>query len=397
MTNSIDELKDANAIFVIGSNTTVAHPLIATRIYRAKAKGAKLIVADPRRIQLAQIADVMVHQKLGSDVALINGMANWILENGWQDQEYIDERCEGFEAFKAVVEKYTPEYASRITGIAEDDIKEMAQLYAEAKVASIVYCMGITQHTSGVDNVRSLANLAMLCGNVGMVGGGVNPLRGQNNVQGACDMGGLPNVYPAYQPVDSVDAQIKFEKAWGAPLSNKVGLKLMDMMHGLDTGEVKALYVMGENPYMSDPDTAHVEHALKNAELIILQDIFPNETSRFAHVILPGTTYAEKDGTFSNSERRVQRVREAIPPQHDSKPDWKIIMEVSNRFGFAMDYESPRQVFDEIASLTPPMRASAMTVWRARACAGRCRIPSTPAPPVCMWADSPADAGPLRP
>ena len=353
MTNSIDELKDAGAIFVIGSNTTVAHPLIATRIYRAKAKGAKLIVADPRRIQLAEIADVMAHQHLGTDVALINGMANWILQNGWQDQEYIDQRCEGFEAFEALVQKYTPEYAESITGVAADDIKQMAEMYASAKVASIVYCMGITQHTSGVDNVRSLANLAMLCGNVGMVGGGVNPLRGQNNVQGACDMGGLPNVYPAYQPVDSVDAQIKFEKAWGVELSNKVGLKLMDMIHGLDTGEVKALYVMGENPYMSDPDTAHVEHALKSAELVILQDIFPNETSQFAHVILPGTTYAEKDGTFSNSERRVQRVREAIPPQHDSKPDWRIIMELSNRYGLPMDYESPRQIFDEITTVTP--------------------------------------------
>jgi predicted molibdopterin-dependent oxidoreductase YjgC len=313
MTNSIDELADSKAIFVTGSNTTVAHPLIATRLYRAKAKGAKLLVADPRRIQLAEIADVMVHQKLGTDVALINGMANWILQNNWQDQEYIDERCEGFEEFKALVEKYTPEYASGITGVAVDDIKTMAELFAKAEVGSIVYCMGITQHTSGVDNVRSLANLSMLTGNVGKLSGGVNPLRGQNNVQGACDMGGLPNVYPAYQAVDNSGAQAKFEKAWGGKLSDKPGLKLMDMMHGLESGEVKALYVMGENPYMSDPDTNHVEHALKNAELLILQDIFPNETSDYAHVILPGTSYAEKDGTFSNSERRVQRIREAVP------------------------------------------------------------------------------------
>ncbi len=353
MTNSVDELADADCIFVIGSNTTTAHPIVATRLYQAKERGAKLVVADPRKIQLSLFADVYVSQRLGSDVALLNGIMNHILAQGWQDQDFIDERTEGWEDFRQVVEKWTPERAAEVCGVAAEDIRKIAELYAKACRASIVYCMGITQHVSGVDNVKSLANLAMLTGNIGRASTGVNPLRGQNNVQGACDMGGLPDVFPGYQKVGAIDVQAKFEKAWGTSLSDKPGLKIPDILHGLDKGEVKALYVVGENPLMSDPDEAHVKKALAQAELVVVQDIFPNQTTEFAHVVLPGASFAEKDGTFTNTERRVQRVRQAVEPVGDSRPDWKIIQDLSTRFGYEMSYDSPAAVMEEIAQVTP--------------------------------------------
>jgi len=354
MTNSIEELADAEVIFTIGSNTTTAHPLVATRIYRAKAKGARLIVADPRRIQLSLHADVHVSHNLGTDVALINGIMHVILQEGWHDREFIKERTEGFEEFEKVVEDFTPEKTAGITGVSVRDIRRVAEIYAKADKASIVYCMGITQHTHGVDNVKSLANLAMLTGNVGRESTGVNPLRGQNNVQGACDMGGLPNVYPGYQAVTAIDVAEKFRNAWGVEeLNQKVGLTIPDMLTGLLYGSVKGLYVVGENPVMSDPDSRHVIKALEKAELLVVQDIFLNETARLAHVVLPGTSYAEKDGTFSNTERRVQLIRAAVEPVGDSKPDWVIIQELSNRFGLPMNYSSPAQIMEEIAAVTP--------------------------------------------
>jgi len=323
MTNSVAELEDADCIFVIGSNTTSSHPLVATRIFRAKQKGAKLIVADPRKIQLAMMADIYVSQNLGTDVALLNGMMHVILKEGWHNQGFIEERTEGFEAFEKVIEDYPPEKAGEITGIAAEDIVKMAEFFAKAKAGSIVYCMGITQHTTGMDNVKSLANLAMLTGHIGREATGVNPLRGQNNVQGACDMGGLPNVYPAYQAVTVPDIQQKFEAFWNATLSEKVGLTVSDMIPGLFEGTVKALYIMGENPMLSNPDTHHVEEALKAAELVVVQDIFRTPTAELAHVVLPGASFAEKDGTFTNTERRVMRVRQAIEPVGDSRADGK--------------------------------------------------------------------------
>ena len=353
MTNSIEEIGDADCIFIIGSNTTTAHPLIATRVFRAQAKGAKVIVADPRKIQLSRQADLYVGHKLGSDAALINGIMNVIYKNGWHDQAFIEERCEGFDDFVKLIETYTPERTAEITGVAAEDIRTMAEWYGRAERGSILYCMGITQHTCGVDNVKSLANLAMLTGNLGKYATGVNPLRGQNNVQGACDMGGLPNVYPGYQPVTSPDAREKFQKAWGAELSPDLGKTIPDMLDEIESGKLKCLYVVGENPVMSDPDMNHVIKALKKVELLVLQDIFMNETAEFAHVILPGASYAEKDGTFSNTERRVQRVRAAIPPVGDSRADWDIIQDLSTRFGYAMNYESPAQIMEEIASVTP--------------------------------------------
>ena len=354
MTNSVAELENSDCIFIIGSNTTSSHPLVATRIFRAKKKGAKLIVADPRKIQLAAMADIYVRQKLGTDVALINGIMHVILQKGWHDQAFIDERTEGFEEFKKAVDNYPPEKAAEIAGVAAEDIVRIAEYYGTAEAGSIVYCMGITQHTTGVDNVKALANLAMLTGNLGKESTGVNPLRGQNNVQGACDMGGLPNVFTGYQPVTNDDANEKFSKAWNAEkIPKEVGLTIPDMLSGLVEGSVKALYVLGENPIVSDPDTNHVKKALEKAELLVVQDIFLTPTAELAHVVLPGTSFAEKEGTFTNTERRVLRVRKAIEPVGDSRPDWQIIQELSNRFGYSMEYDSPEAIMNEIAGLTP--------------------------------------------
>jgi formate dehydrogenase major subunit len=353
MTNSIEEIERANCILIIGSNTSVAHPLIATRVYRAKAKGAKIIVADPRRIPIVLQSDLHLRQNLGTDVALVNGLMHIILKNGWQDQAFIDERTEKFEELKKVAENYPPERVSEITGILVADLEKAAEYYAKAERASILYTMGITQHTTGVDNVKSLANLAMITGNIGKESTGVNPLRGQNNVQGACDMGGLPNVYTGYQAVTDQAVRQKFEEAWKAKLSDKVGLTATEMFPAILNGKVKGMIILGENPVVSDADSLHVEKALKALDFLLAIDIFRTPTSDLAHVVLPGASFAEKEGTFTNTERRVQMVRKAIEPPGDSKPDWRIIQELSNRFGYPMDYESPCSITEEIAKLTP--------------------------------------------
>jgi len=353
MTNSIAELEDADCILVIGSNTTSSHPLVATRLFRAKAKGAKIIVADPRRVQLVLKSDMHLQQNLGTDVALLNGIMHVILAKGWHKQAFIDERTEGFEEFRKMIEQYTPERTAEITGVSAEDICTVANWYANAKAGSIVYCMGITQHTTGVDNVKSLANLAMLTGHIGRPSTGVNPLRGQNNVQGACDMGCLPNVYPGYQPVNVPANKEKFEAAWNAKLSDKVGLTIPGMLEGLSSGAVKALYVIGENPMVSDPDVHHVEKALRTAELLIVQDIFLTPTAQLAHVVLPGASFAEKEGTFSNTERRVQRVRKAVEPPGEARSDWEIVQDLSTRFGYPMKFESPSEIMDEVSRVTP--------------------------------------------
>jgi formate dehydrogenase major subunit len=353
MTNSIPEIEDADCIFVIGSNTTVAHPLVAHRVYRAKAKGAKLIVADPRRIHLAHVADVHLQQNLGSDVALLNGIMNVIIANNWHDKSFIEERTEGFDKVEEIVKGYSPEKVSEICGIDKDDIVKAAHWYATSERSTILYAMGITQHSHGVDNVKSLANLAMLTGNLGKRGTGVNPLRGQNNVQGACDMGGLPNVYPAYQAVIDEGVKKKFEDAWQAQLSSKVGYTIMEMMHGLEDGSVKGMVILGENPVGSDPDVSHVKQALEAAEFIAVIDIFLTDTARLADVVLPGVSFAEKDGTFSNTERNVLRVRKAIEPVGEARPDWQIICELSTRVGLPMNYGSPSEIFDELTKVTP--------------------------------------------
>jgi formate dehydrogenase alpha subunit len=353
MTNSIAEIEDSACIFITGSNTSACHPLIARRVFRAKEKGAKLIVADPRNIQLSRFADVAVTQRLGSDVAMLNGMMHIILKNGWQAQSYIEERTEEFEEFKAAVESYTPDKVEQIAGIAQNDLEKMAELYATNSPASILYAMGITQHTTGVDNVKSICNLAMLCGNVGVKSGGVNPLRGQNNVQGACDMGGLPNVFPAYQPVTVEANNEKFAKAWGKALPGKIGYTITDMVRAMIDGKLKALYVVGENPMLSDPDQHHLVKALEKLDLLICQDIFFTETAEKADVVFAAVSVAEKDGTYTNTERRCMKVNKAIDPSENTLNDWEIISKLSTAMGYEMNYESPEQIFDELTTVTP--------------------------------------------
>jgi formate dehydrogenase major subunit len=353
MTNSIAEIENSKCIFIIGSNTSEAHPLIGSRILKAKEKGAKLIVADPRKIHLSFYADIFVRHQLGTDVALINGILNVILKEGWYDRKFVEERTEGFKEFQKVVERYTPESVEKITGVPAQDIRKIADLYARSESSSIIYAMGITQHITGVDNVKSLANLAMLCGQIGRESTGVNPLRGQNNVQGACDMGGLPNVYPGYQSVSDSQMAEKFEKAWGAKLSTKPGMTVTEMLKAAVAGEVKAMFILGENPMVSDVDIQHVEKSLEALDFLVVQDIFMSETARLADVVLPGVSFAEKDGTFTNTERKVKRVRKAIEPIGSSRQDWEIICDLSTRMGYPMRYDDPSKILEEVGQLTP--------------------------------------------
>jgi len=354
MTNSTPELEDADCILITGSNTTEAHPLVASRILKAKERGAKLIVIDPRRTQIARYSDIFVRQRLGTDVAWINGLMHIILKEGWENKEFISTRTEGFEDLKKELENYPPEKVEEITGISKADLRGIAETYAKAKKGTIVYAMGITQHITGTENVLSLANLAMLTGNIGRLNTGVNPLRGQNNVQGACDMGGLPNVYTGYQSVADETVAKKFEEAWKVSLSRKPGLTIMEMFQAIEEGKLKALYIMGENPMVSDPDLHHVEKVLNKLELLVVQDIFLTETARLAHIVLPGVSFAEKDGTFSTTDRRVQRIRKAIEPLGEAKPDYEIICSIARRMGSAdFEYHSVEEIFKEITRVTP--------------------------------------------
>ena len=354
MTNSIGELEDADCILIIGSNTAEQHPLIARYILRATEKGAKLIVVDPRAITLTQFADYHLRQRPGTDVAVFNGFMNVILANGLEDKKFIEERTEGFEELKETVKNYTPEYVEKITGIPKDKLVAAAMTFAKAECASIVYSMGITQHTTGVDNVSSSANLAMLTGNVGKPSTGVNPLRGQNNVQGACDLGALPNVYSGYQSVTDEKIRAKFENAWKAKLPENPGLTVVEMMNEAANGNVKAMYIMGENPMISDPDINHVREGLEKLEFLVVQDIFLSETAQLADVVLPAASYAEKEGTFTSTERSVQMVRKATEPPGESKADWEIICDLAKAISSKeFEYKSPAEIMDEIASLTP--------------------------------------------
>jgi len=354
MTNSIDELENAEVIFVIGSNTTQQHPLIGMRIINAvRNKGAKLIVADPRKIPLAENAAIYAPIAPGSNLAFINGILNVIVSENLMDSDFIKNRTEGFETFSASIKKYTPELVSVITGIPGNTIKEIARLYASAKTASIVYAMGITQHISGTKNVAALANLALLTGQIGRESTGVNPLRGQNNVQGACDMGALPDVLPGYQSLKDEEISVKFSKVFGEDYASEVGMTLGEMMDGAFNGSVKSLFIMAENPMLSDPNLKHAKEALENLELLVVQDIFMTETAKLAHVILPGASFIEKDGTFTNTERRVQRVRKAIEPITNSKADWNILCELIKALGSSADYSSPSEIMEEIRSLVP--------------------------------------------
>jgi formate dehydrogenase alpha subunit len=355
MTNTIGCIEKADVILITGSNTSENHPVLSSFVKRAvRQKGAKLIVVDPRRIPITRFADKWLRQNLGTDVAWINGLMHVIIKENLHDQEFVESRTEGFEEVKQTVEKFTPDYVEQITGIPAQEIIDAARLYAGAESGSILYCMGITQHTTGTDNVKSLANLAMLCGNLGIEGGGVNPLRGQNNVQGACDMGGLPNVYSGYQAVTDAAANQKMAEAWGVEaLPDQVGLKITDMIPAAHDGNLKGFYVIGENPLVSDADLNHCEASLKNLDFMVVQDIFMTETAALADVVLPAACFAEKEGTFSNTDRRVHRVRKAVDAPGEAWDDWKIISEIATRMGYPMQYENAEQIMAEISKVTP--------------------------------------------
>ena len=351
MTNCVTEIKEADVIFVTGSNTTENHPVMGMYIRQAKRAGKKLIVADPVRIPLAEIADIFLQINPGTSVALSNGMIHVIFAEGLEDKEYIEKHTEGAEELREFVKEYTPERVAEICGIEVEDLKKAARLYATNR-SYIAYAMGITQHTNGTDNVLSCSNLALVTGNLGKPGTGVNPLRGQNNVQGACDMGALPTDYPGYQKVFNPEVQAKFEKAWGVPLSPKKGLTVTETIPAILHDDVKLLYIMGENPVVSDPDTAHVKKALEKA-FVVVQDIFLTETCDYADVVFPSNAFAEKDGTFSNTERRVQRVRQCVPPKGECRDDWWTIMQVMNRIGYKCHYDTVEEIFEELRTVTP--------------------------------------------
>jgi predicted molibdopterin-dependent oxidoreductase YjgC len=367
MSNSMDDIaQQAAAFFIIGSNTTEQHPVFGTMLRRAVSKrGAKLVVADPRNVDISEFATLHLRHKPGTDVLLINGLMHIILEKGWENRDFIAERTEGFEELKALLGQYPPDMVAESTGVPEALLFEAAEILAASKPVAVMWAMGITQHIVGVRNVMDLANLQMLLGNMGVAGGGVNPLRGQNNVQGACDLGGLPNVYPGYQPVTSEDVQKKFASAWGAAMPRQIGRPVTELMPGCLDGSTKALYILGEDPVMSDPDSNHIREGMKACEFVLLQEIFPSETAPYADVLLPGASFAEKTGTNTNTERRIQMVRKAVDSPGEAREDWQITADLARRI-LAMgtksvsaakysgwDYSDTAQIMAEIADLTP--------------------------------------------
>jgi formate dehydrogenase major subunit len=354
MTNSINEISEAACIFAIGTNTTANHPIIGRQVTRAVQKGAKLIVADPRRIPLCRLADIWLRLYPGTDIALINGIMRVIIEQNLMDTAFIEERCEDYEAFRASIMDNDLAVSEKITGVPAQDIVRAAKMLGSISPATVLYTLGITEHSHGTDNVRALANLALLTGNIAKPSTGVNPLRGQNNVQGACDMGALPNVYTGYQKVEDEEARRKFERAWNCKLSPSNGLKMTEMFEAAHEGKIKVLYLKGEDPIVTDADTSFIEKAISHLELFIVQDIFLTETARLADVVLPAASFAEKDGTFTNTERRVQRVRKAIEPKGGSRPDWMIICDIAKSMGVeGFDFDNAQEIFEEIRALTP--------------------------------------------
>jgi formate dehydrogenase alpha subunit len=354
MTNSIDDIKCADAAIIIGSNTTEAHPVISYEIIRCvQEKGLKLIVIDPRRIPITKYSALHLKQKPGTDIAVLLGIMNIIYKNNLQNNDFINERTEGFDNFIDSFKDYTPEKVAGISGVNPEDLIEAAMIYSSAKNAMIFYAMGITQHSCGTDNVIAVANLAMMTGNIGRPGAGVNPLRGQNNVQGSCDMGALPDMLTGYQGVENDNMRWRFEKRWNKNLPSRKGLTVTEVMQLAGEGKIKAIYIMGENPMLSDPDILHVAGALKKLEFLAVQDIFITETAEFADVLLPGACFAEKDGTFTNTDRRIQRVRKAVEPPGQALPDWKIICMLSEAMGYPMNYSGTSEIMDEISSVTP--------------------------------------------
>jgi len=355
MTNSFNEFAKAKMFLVIGSNMTEAHPVASTFLKNAVANGAQLIVVDPRKHKLCDFAALHLPLKVGSDIALLNAIMHVLITENLYDRQFVESCTTGFDALKEKIMNYPPERVTDICGIDPETIRDAARRLAATKPAMLCYTLGITEHTCGKNNVMTTANIQMLLGNMGMECGGVNPLRGQNNVQGACDMGALPNVFPGYQPVTNPDAREKFAKAWNVKgLSGQPGLMIPQMMEGLVSKRVRAFYIFGENLANSEPDIRKVEHELASAEFLVCQDIFQTETTRFAHVIFPAAAWSENDGTFSSSERRVNRVRTAGPPPGLAKPNWWIFKEIAKRMGHDWASDSAQEIWDNEVSVLAP-------------------------------------------
>lgn len=352
MTNSIREIRGADFLFVIGSNTSEAHPIIAMEMKRAVLRGATMVVADPRSIWMSTIAAKHLSLNPGTDVWLLNAMAHVIIEEGLVDEAFISEHTEHFEQVRQAVVSYTPEEAQKVTGVAAEDIRWTARKYATTKKAGIYYTLGITEHTHGTDNVYGLSNLVLMTGHLGQPSAGLNPLRGQNNVQGANDAGASPIYYPGYQRVDDKEAQDKYEASWGVPLSPEPGLNLNQMMKEVGKG-IKGLFVMGEDIVLSEPNVSRLEEGMNDLEFVVLQDIFLNETARFADVILPAACFAEKEGVFTNSERRVQRVRQGVQPPGQARADWQILVDIANAVGADWKYDGPADIYAEMVKDAP--------------------------------------------
>lgn len=356
MTNTIADItQDSDVIMIIGSNPEEAHPVLGMQLRAAVERGAKLIVVDPRKIDLAKKADMHLQLRPGTNVAFVNGMLHVIFEEGLADEDFIRERTETEQCDKLreLVKKYTPEYVAEICRISADDLRTAARLYASAKTAPILYCLGVTEHSTGTEGVMSLSNLAMVTGKLGRPGCGVNPIRGQNNVQGACDMGASPVDFTAYQKVANPDVLAKFEKAWGVKLNPNNGMKATDCFPAMIEGKIRGLFIFGEDPMRTDPHTGHVKKALESLEFLVVDELFLTETAKMADVVLPGAAFAEKEGTFTNTERRVQRVRKAVEPPEGAWLDTEIFTEIMNRMGYAQPHLTAKQIMDEIASLTP--------------------------------------------
>ena len=407
MSNSIAEMKDLEVLLVTGSNTTETHPVISTFMREAVVKnGAKLIVIDPRQIEMSQFAKYYLRLQPGTDVVLFQALAHVIVKEGLVDQDFLDSRVEGLEDYLPSLEPFTPEYAEEICGVPADLIHQAALLYGKASRAAIYWGMGISQSVHGTDNAISLANLALLTGNIGRSGTGLNPLRGQNNVQGCSDSGGLPHVFPGYQLVSDPDVRGKFEDHWGVELSSEPGLTTMEMVDAAEKGAIKGYFVMGENPMMSEPDLLHARHVMEEMDFVLYQDIFVNETGEYADVILPAVSFAEKEGTFTNSDRRVQLIRKAIDPAGEARPDWEIIQDLALRVesklgrekSVGFSFTHPSRIWDEMAALTPPFQG--ITHDRVQKESGvhwPCPTPDHPGTPYLFTETFPRGKGKLTP
>jgi len=351
-TNSLAQMPDIDALFLFGSNPTEAHPIVSIYLKKALRKGARLLVADPRKTWMARRADVWLNLRPASNIALLNGIIHVILRKGWENREFIAKRTEGFEELRQKVQEYDPGRVEELTGVSKEKIIDAARLYSHAEKAMIVYGLGVTEHRTGTENAMAIANLALVCGHIGRPSTGIMALRGQNNVQGASDLGPLPATFPGYQSITSAEAREKFEKAWGVPMSPEIGLKSVEMLERACEGKFKGIFILGEDPAQTDPNVHEVRKALDSLEFLVVQDIFHTETTKHAHVILPGASFAEKDGTFTNGERRVQRVRKAVEPIA-GRAEWQVICQIATRMGYPMHYNHPSEIMDEIASLTP--------------------------------------------